>query len=85
MSPDESVPVGTQITFSGGANTDYGAQAGSCGFKINGNWLNNNQNQNFTTSTMNYTVQSNTTFSIVCTQGQAPESARVCTKTVTVY
>lgn len=80
----ESVSAGTQITFSGTANTKWGAQANSCGFKINGNWRNNDQNQNFSTGTMTYTVNTTTTFSVVCTQGQAPEAARVCTKVVTV-
>ncbi len=82
---EENVAAGTQITFSGTANTNYGAQSNSCGFKINGNWLNNDQNQNFTTKTLNYTVNSTTTFSVVCTQGQAPEATRICSKTVTVY
>jgi hypothetical protein len=80
----ETVSAGTQITFSGTANTKWGAQANSCGFKINGTWRNGNQNQNFTTGTMTYTVNATTTFSIECTQGQAPAAARVCTKVVTV-
>ena len=36
---EDHVSAGTQITFSGEANTSYGAQANSCGIKVNGNWL----------------------------------------------
>lgn len=80
----ESVSAGTQITFSGTANTNYRVQGNSCGFKINGNWKDDNQNQNLTSGTMTYTVNSTTTFTYECTQGNAPSEYRKCEKTVTV-
>lgn len=88
---EDHVSAGTQITFSGEANTSYGAQANSCGIKVNGNWLDNNQNQNVSEKTITPIVNATTTFSFVCTQGSFEQitdaekaAALTCTKTVTV-
>ena len=89
---EETVAAGTQITFSGAANTRYGAQANSCGIKVNGNWLNNDQNQNVSSKTITPVVNATTTYSFVCTQGNFEQitedekkAALTCSKTVTVY
>lgn len=82
---ETNVPSGTQITFSG---ESHSSEAHTCGFKVNGAWLNDNQNQNLSVGTLHTlmtTVTSTTTYSFVCTQGQVPEAKRTCSKKVTVY
>ena len=82
-----SVASGSTVVFRGDIlNTSL--SLGSCGFKIDGQWLNGDQNPHgppsgTTGEEYSQAVSKTTTFTYECKQGQI--SDRSCSKTVTVY
>lgn len=76
---ESAVSSGTSVTFTASAGSPW-VQENTCGFKIDGVWKDNDQNQNLTSGSMDYTVTERTVLSFECTQGIA--SDRSCSKTV---
>lgn len=62
----ENISYNTAVTFSGSAVSPW---TGECGFKINGNWKNNDEWQHLTNSSMTYNIKSQTTLSFECKNG----------------
>lgn len=76
-----AVTSGSNVTFTAAANTTMSSTfgldiAGKCGFKINGNWKDNNQNQNLSSGTHTQQVNARTEFTFACNNGYS------CSKTV---
>ena len=76
------------VLFSSEIILNTSLSLGSCGFKIDGQWLNGDQNPHgppsgTTGEEYSQAVSKTTTFTYECKQGQI--SDRSCSKTVTVY
>ena len=75
-----AVDPGTDVVFRADI-TDQSLNLHDCGFKINGNWLNDDQNPKGTgNEELRLTINSMTTFTYECKQGNI--SNKTCSKTV---
>ena len=82
---EDNVPAGTQITFSGQSNKNYYSDVHTCWIKVNGSGPDNQNLSAGDLHTKVMKVNSTTTFTFGCDQGQVSASLRTCTKKVTVY